>query len=137
MEQNPIKNDARRKAREEQLGPNRSCLLCPETDFSTLTRGSRSLLEAHHVVGEANDPDTTVLLCLNCHRKQTERLRSNGTSMRPPRTLLDQIVAILRGLAAFFRMLSEKLTEWATKQGKLVTALDANHPSWRNLPEAV
>ena len=136
MEKNPIKNDARRTARESQIGSERTCRLCQEADIASLTRGPRSLLEEHHVVGQANDPDLTITLCFNCHRKLTERMRANGTSMHTPKTCLDQLVAFLLGLAAFFRMLSEKLTEWASKPGNLATALDTNYPNWRTMPEA-
>ena len=136
MERNPIKNDARRTARKAQLGSDRTCCLCQEADIASLTRGSRSLLEEHHVVGEANDADLTITLCFNCHRKLTERMRANGTSMHPPKTCLDQLVAILLALAAFFRMLSDALTEWAKKPGNLATALDSNYPEWRAMPEA-
>ena len=136
MEKNPIQNDARRTAREEQLGSERTCRLCQEADIAALRRGSRSLLEEHHVVNEANDADLTITLCFNCHRKLTERMRANGTSTAAPKTCLDQLVAFLLGLAAFFRMLSEKLTEWASKPGNLETALDINYPTWRTMPEA-
>src|SRR4051812_6665246 len=109
-EQNPIRNDARRASRERKLGHAATCMLCGEAQWESLVTAPKSLLEAHHVVGNANDVELTVPLCRNCHAKLTEQLRQNGTSMEQPRTILDRIVAILRGLAAFFRMLAEKLT---------------------------
>jgi hypothetical protein len=136
MEQNPIQNDARTAERKRKLGHELRCLLCPEGDIWALTRVHRSLLEKHHLVGKANDPDALVTLCFNCHHKLTERMRANGTSMAPPETCLELIENLLLGLAAFFQMLSEKHTEWARKPAALATALDAAYPQWRSMPEA-
>jgi hypothetical protein len=136
MEQNPIQNDARRKTREAQLGVNAHCCFCGETDIAVLRRGARSLLEVHHVVGKANDPEATVVFCFNCHRKQTERMHANGTSLSAPPTFLHRLVAILLGLAAFFQMLAEQLTKHAKQLVTEIAGLDRTAPDWRTTTEA-
>jgi hypothetical protein len=93
-------------------------------------------LEAHHVVGKANDASLTIPLCRNCHAKLTEELQRLGASMDHPPTLLDRVVAILRSLAAFFRTLAEKLSEWAEAVVRFIAALDDKDPTWRDMPEA-
>ena len=114
-EQDPIGNDHRRVKREDRLGPDRICIDCgyarPE--------GLRPLLEAHHVMGRANDPALTILLCRNCHAEITEDYRVHGVSMAPPVNALTRAIASLGALAIFFRGLSvscarmaDELQEW-------------------------
>jgi hypothetical protein len=135
-EHDPIRNDARRIARQSKLGTEAACVHCGEAQWETLIPTPKSLLEAHHVVGHANDAELTVPLCRNCHAKLTEQLRQNGTSMGKPQTLLDRIVAILRGLAAFFRTLADKLSGWAEAVLRFIDGLDRIAPEWREMPEA-
>lgn len=135
-EHDPIRNDARRANRQRRLGDDACCLNCGEAQMVTLVPTAKSLLEAHHVVGKANDAELTVPLCRNCHAKLTESLRETGASMAPPKTLLDRLVAVLRALAAFFRMLGEKCSEWAEKLAAFIRALDRHCAEWRTMPEA-
>ena len=136
MEQNPIANDARRASRERYFGPQRACVVCGDQDPSTLKKAQRSLLEEHHVAGEKSDADTTVTTCLNCHRKVTERLRSNDTSMDAPRTMLDRLVSVLLGLSGFFQMLSDTLSDWVRRLAAFASALDTAFPAWRTMAAA-
>ena len=108
-EKNPIQNDARRKAREKALGPNARCLRCGESQWETLVPVRKTLLEAHHIVGKANDATLTVALCRNCHAIQTERLRQSGVSMDAPTSPVERYAATLRGLAVLFTDLAPRL----------------------------
>ena len=72
------------------------------------------LLEEHHVVGEAHDPDLVVTLCLNCHREITEGLTCEGVSMDPQENLLKLIAFVLRSSAVLFDFLAVSYRKWAT-----------------------
>ncbi len=72
------------------------------------------LLEEHHIVGEAHDPDLTVTLCLNCHREITEGLAREGVSMRPEKNLRKLIARMLRASAVLFEFLATSYRKWAS-----------------------
>ena len=73
------------------------------------------MLEVHHIVGEARDPDLAVTLCLNCHREITEGLaREIGVSMRPENNLFKLIAAMLRASAVLFDFLAAAYRKWAS-----------------------
>ena len=71
------------------------------------------LLQEHHVVGEAHDPDLVVTLCLNCHQEITEGLAREGVSMHPQTNLLKLIAQMLRGSAVLFDSLAASHRKWA------------------------
>lgn len=139
MERNPIQSDARKGRRKRKLGPDAVCILCGESRPEALMAVPRSFLhQAHHVVGDVNDPDLTVPVCLNCHAKETERQRGYGVNLHRDRmrTLPETLISILRALAAFFHSLGERLAYWAEELADFVRALDIQYPQWRDLPEA-
>ncbi len=63
-------------------------------------------LERHHLAGRAYD-GTTVILCRNCHRKQSDPSDNADAPSDPP--TLERIGRFLLGLAALFLMLAAKL----------------------------
>lgn len=136
----PIQTEARRARRRARLGPNPRCLLCGygEPEALTVADGEvrRWVLEEHHVAGRKNDPDLTVLLCLNCHRVITEACRRAGVQLNPPATLLHRVIALLRGIAAFLPDLAERCHEVAQMIESLIERLDEAFPPWRTLLEA-
>ena len=144
MEENAIQNATRRAKQKRRLGKDAECALCgfaePEglrrVPLSKLNREARRIIEQHHVVGRANDPELTIPLCLICHAKATEQLRSVGASMRPSRTFLEKLIAILKALGAFLKELGERFVRWANELAACVQALDAKYPAWREMPEA-
>jgi len=72
------------------------------------------LLEEHHIVGEAHDPNLTVTLCLNCHGEITEGLACEGVSMRPEKNPHKLIALMLRGSAVLFESLAASHRKWAS-----------------------
>jgi hypothetical protein len=63
-----FQREKRRQRRIQALGvPRPSCATCPEND--------PFCLELHHIAGRAYS-DETVILCSNCHKKQSDRLLS-------------------------------------------------------------
>jgi hypothetical protein len=133
MSVDPVGDDARRARRERRLGPEAVCVVCGEESPELLTRVRRSVLERHHVAGEANDPDLTVVVCRNHHALLTEAQRVSGIKLcrAADRVSLERLEAVLRGLADFFVMLAYALREWADELGRTIRRLDEGWPGWR------
>jgi hypothetical protein len=133
----PIGADLRRANPARRIAAGSACVTCGEADPVVLKSG-RSVLEAHHLAGRANDPDMTADVCLNCHRKLTNAQRDCGVPLAadPQRSLLDRLVAWLRGLAVFCQHLAQNLLDTAHQLERCVAGLDREHPAWRSLPEA-
>lgn len=127
-DQHPIRTARRKTLRVERLGNNAFCLFCGYACLEALTNVSRNwleargiskdwtdrLLEVHHIVGEARDPDLTLTLCLNCHREITEQLTREGVSMHPENNLRKLIAAMLRASAVLFDFLAAAYRKWAS-----------------------
>jgi hypothetical protein len=96
------------------------------------------VLELHHVAGKANLPDGTVVLCLNHHREQSADQRAAGIDLDGGQgcSMLHRVVAWLRGLALLFARLSTTCRDMADRLARFASALDANYPGWRTIPEA-
>ncbi|MGI8557666.1 MAG: hypothetical protein ACR2ND_05070 [Solirubrobacteraceae bacterium] len=96
------------------------------------------MLEVHHIAGHANEPDKTVVLCLNHHRTQSADQKAVGIDLEADhdRTCIDRIVAWLRGLGLFFSGLAKSCAEMADRLAAFSLGLDANYPMWRTMPEA-
>lgn len=126
-DEQPIRTARRRVRREIRLCDKSFCLLCGYACLESLTTVSRDwlearelpqdwidrLLEKHHVIGQAHDPDLTVTLCLNCHRVITEGLMREGVSMYPERNALKLIALMLRASAVLFENLAASYRKWA------------------------
>jgi hypothetical protein len=125
--QYPIRTARRKALREERLGKNAFCLFCGYGCFESLTQVSRKwlesngvstdwierLLEDHHVVGEAHDPNLLVTLCLNCHREITEGLAREGVSMHPEKNVPKLVALMLRAAAVLLDGLAKSFRSWA------------------------
>ena len=77
------------------------CVVCGESDWHCL--------EGHHVAGKAND-GLAVILCRNCHRKQSDPTDNARASADPP--LLERIGHFLLGLAELLAAIVAKLREY-------------------------
>jgi len=136
-EHDPIRNDARWKRRERELGRDAGCVLCGERDLCVLVevKGEmrERLLERHHVVGWANDPSLKVLLCRNCHAKETESQRQYGIDLdrETKRNMFVIVEMFLRAVAIFLARLAERCWQLADL---LAAQLDASLPEWRDRP---
>jgi len=136
MEPNPIQNDARKARRRRQIGADAACVRCGLTNLECLIPTKRSLLEAHHVAGNAHDEALTVPLCRNCHAVLTDAQRDAGVDMLPQSTVLHRIAAALASLAVFFADLAVTCRIWASQLGLLAAGLDTAFPEWRALTVA-
>jgi len=130
-----IRKEVRRELRKLRLGHDvRACALCGEDGENLLKRASRRLVEFHHLAGEANDPDLGVFLCLTHHTWCTEQMRLGiPLSRSERRSLLERLIAVLRGLSIFFELAAKLLGHWADELAGLVSDLDGAFPAWREL----
>jgi hypothetical protein len=137
MEHDPIANDARKARRQRRLGPDVACVLCSTTTPEVLVLINRSVLEAHHVAGVANDAALTVPVCRNCHALLSADQLSRGAPLAHAarRTLPEQVAAVLSELAAFCYRLGDRLAMWADRLYTCIDAFDVHFPTWRELPE--
>lgn len=125
--QYPIRTARRSALREERLGKDAFCLFCGYGCLESLTQVSRKwleskgvsadwlkrLLEDHHGVGEAHDPNLLITLCLNCHREITEGVAREGVSMHPEKNIPKLVALMLRGTAVLFESLAKSFRKWA------------------------
>lgn len=135
----PIGNDLRRERPRRGLPEDAACMICGETDPVALRRvRRRSLLERHHVAGEANDTELVVILCRTHHSILTSDQPGVGVALAhdPKRTLPEKVISVLRGLAQLFYLAARTLGGWADKLAAWVAELDAHFPRWRELPAA-
>lgn len=111
-----LQTEVRRMKRLRELGDNPSCALCGESNPEALTSIKRSLLENHHVGGDANDQDLTVVLCLNHHRIATEKQRQCGVDLwHTEKNTTERLINVLKGLASFLLLAGEVLLAWAER----------------------
>ncbi len=136
MSADPIGTAARRARRERRFGSGAACVRCGIAEPETLIATRRTLLEAHHVCGRANDDGLAVPVCRNCHAILTESQQAAGVRFTPPPTSLHQIAAALVSLFAFIVELGERGMNWARALFDLASELDAAYPAWRDLPSA-
>jgi hypothetical protein len=133
LTENPLQTELRRMRRLRELGSDDAlCCLCGENDPATLTRCRKTIMEKHHVSGQSNDPDMLVVVCLNCHRKATEKQRKFGVELcHGERNVLEKLLNVLKSLASFFQLLADSLLLWAQRLAEVISRLDANYPDWR------
>ncbi len=130
MEEDPVKNDARKADREWILGGEAVCLLCGERDPVKLVRPDKVSFEEHHVAGRAYDPNLTVTLCRNCHAGTHEDLRDAGVTLRQAPTILHEIEARLRATGTFLRTLGETLLSSAAELTRYIRSLEHPDDPW-------
>jgi len=98
--------DAIARARKacERLGTAEpACAVCGEN--------RPTLLEKHHIAGQAYDP-ATMILCSNHHRLTTDAQKDFPPNVSDPPNKLESIGRMLLNLADLFAILVEKLKEF-------------------------
>ena len=98
-------------------------------------KARRSLLEGHHVAGQANDSLLLAVLCLNCHAKATALQLDVGAIPAGTRnSCLEAMELAMRSVGTFFEQLAETYYRWAAQLAQVIVVLDQALPSWRTLP---
>jgi hypothetical protein len=97
--------EARRQRRLNSLNDDHPvCAGCGEND--------RRILERHHIAGRRFGEDT-VLVCRNCHGRETYEQAGHPGPTSPDPGSLERLAHFLLGLADFFRLLADRLAEFA------------------------
>lgn len=105
---NPLRTARRKAQRLKKLGSEHPfCLFCGCSEPMLLRPVTRRFLEEHHIFGVANDPDTTLALCFNCHALVTEGLLQAGVTMTREPDPIKFASNILRALAVQHEILSK------------------------------
>ena len=98
MDENDADYETRRQQAFARLGSDDPrCVVCGEDDWRCL--------ELHHLAGQAYD-DQLVILCRNCHRKQSAPWTNEKSPAKPP--MMEVIGHWLAGLVALLRQLAMK-----------------------------
>ncbi len=132
MSVSAVRSELRRARKRSRLPVGAVCTYCGE-------RRPDALLDAHHVVGRALDPDLVVVLCRNCHAVETagQLDRRLFERIRQADTVLDRAALWARELATFHRREADSLERHASGLERLIAGLDRAYPAWRQLPEAI
>jgi hypothetical protein len=131
-----IDSAAREAGRLREFGQTPRCAICEYSGRTAFIRVRRVLLQEHHINGRANDPTTTVLLCLRCHAELHENARDAGASLAPPTNVLDRAISVVRLHIALTQLMLDTQADLATDLALVCASLDEHFPGWRQLPEA-
>ncbi len=141
IDRDPESTSVRTAQAELRLGVGVACAFCGVCELAALQevtdpklkKAVRRVLEEHHVVGRALDPQLKIFLCRNHHAIATETLRRAGVSMIPQDNVLDRLIGSLRGLSAFLHDLQNALERFIADLEDLRGFFDATFPTWRDL----
>ena len=122
-DKNPKRTARRGEKQRRRVPPGDVCCFCGEDD--------PRVLQQHHVMGRAHEPDVTVTSCLNDHAKATDGKLREEVPLSATDNVFDRVAAIFDALAAFFRFLAESLNRLAVQMRSSIGKLDAQHPEWR------
>lgn len=136
-EPDPIGRDLSRVRAARRMSGSAACVLCGESDPELLGQQPAGILERHHVAGHVNDPDLTVTLCLNCHRRMSARMPAYGVQLDRSLQLsrVERSIGLLRGLAVFCEQLAVSLMGWARQLEETVADLDDHDAAWRQIED--
>lgn len=128
MERDPRQNDLRRERRARRVRDGVGCIYC----------GEIYPLVEHHLPGVANDERMVGPVCLNHHERLHEAMRHYGVDLRhePPKTRLEKLLQVLRGLTALFSTLATALETWTDWLAEFIDALNRKVPAWNDIEEA-
>jgi hypothetical protein len=97
-----LERERRRQAALRRLGSGGPCCVaCGERD--------ERCLELHHLAGAAHDT-LTVILCRNCHRKQTDASANEAKPSLAP--IMEDAARLLLGLADLLEALLKRLRSY-------------------------
>ena len=131
MPHDPMDGPRRRHRRQQRLGPDARCVRCGETNPECLMPVGRSILEQHHVAGEAHEPELTIVVCRNCHALFSAAQQDDGVPLTPQPTVLERVIAATKATGSTLRVIGEGLLRLGDRGDGVITRLDAAFPDWR------
>ena len=131
MRYDPLDGLRRRHRRQQRLGPDARCAMCGETNPECLMQVRRSILEQHHVAGEAHEPGLTIVVCRNCHARFSAAQQDDGVPLTPQSTELEHVNAAIKGIGSALRVIGDGLLRLGDRADGVITRLDAAFPDWR------
>ena len=129
MPYDPMDGPRRRHRIQQRLGPDARCVMCGET--AGLMQVRRSILEQHHVAGEAHEPELTIVVCRNCHARFSAAQQDDGVPLTPQPSVLEQVIAATKGIGSALRVIGDGLLRLGDRADGEITRLDAAFPDWR------
>jgi len=103
------------------------------TDPALVETVRRILLERHHVLGQKNFPQLTIILCRNHHAIVTEFQRRGAVPMTLQTNPLDRQIASLGNVSALLQGMLEAVEEFRTDLEEFREFLDDRFPNWSDL----
>ena len=137
MSSDPLGPAVRKTRKVRKLGPNARCIGCGLSNPSVLVRVKRTVLEQHHPLGNAHEPDLTVPVCRNCHARLSAGQTDDGVRLEPQPTGLERLVAIFQAFVSFLGALAKILLEWVIRGLAFIAGLDSDYQGWREKPWAI
>lgn len=105
---NPVRAARRKAELREKLGSEQPvCFYCGYTEPVALRQVNRKSFVDHHELGRNHDPDSTILVCLNCHALAHEKLLDAEVDLEPERDPVERVATMLRAEAVHFEMLAD------------------------------
>lgn len=136
-----MKTFVREAKREQRLGRDAVCVWCGVRDLEALREVPKesslaavirkSIMEEHHVLGRANDPDLKIILCLSCHAIASESQRREVVPLKPQKNALDHIIASHKANACFLRDYAIAEDRKVEELEALAGFLDSEYLDWR------
>lgn len=125
MEDDPIKNDARRVRNGEEPKKFR---VCPRCGWLRPTEWFRN----HHPCFRKICPGLTLGICKACHRREHVELLNAGLSGNEcPTTWPETVIVIFQSLAVFFQGVADLFWEMAVAGTEFIADLSSRCPNWR------
>jgi hypothetical protein len=117
---NPARSARRKVELCEKLGSEHPiCFYCGYAVPVALRRVCRKCFEEHHPEGCNHDPDSTILVCRNCHVLLHELLLDAGVNLKTISDPIGRVAAMLRAEAVHFEAMARTKrmqAEWLEKE---------------------
>jgi len=107
--------------------------LRPVTNPALVETVRRILLERHHVLGRANHPQLTIILCRNHHAIVTEFQRRGAVPTTLQTNPVDRQIASLGNVSALLQGMLDAVEESRTELEEFRAFLDASLSDWPDL----
>jgi hypothetical protein len=113
VDADPAATAARQSRRIKRVGAGSICFFCGYSNPVALMVRSRTLLQEDHTYGRKRVPNSTIVLCRNCHGEVTEARMRAGIPMRRETDSKKRIALMLLARAVYLRKDAETMERLA------------------------